>query len=789
MKMFLWGRLAAIIVAVLGLSVTDVTPAAALPKKQFHIGYLEAGDYIGHNQFRTIFRDELDKLTPQGWELVFEPTGFRSAGWDRESCITMARELAAQSNLDIIITVGPWGVRDLLAAGCKTPILAACQLDPSADSLLDMAGRPVARNLTVTTVPNRLADDLQTMKRLFGVKKLGVLYFQGASDGKRFLDTLTTLAAHEGIDIHSATGFNNFGTFAYFKAYAALTDKIDALYVGPFWGLEGSSAHEFTSVVARNRVPLFCGWESYPVGRGACASSADITPLAEARFQAGKTIKILQGSTPADLPVELPAAHQLTINRSTAALCNVKLADLLAAEANIIEPSADASVPSYTLNEAIARALEQNPGYLARHDALAAATTAASRAMSAYLPHLSVSAGATHVDDNTVSNEQGRVQSDQYRVAFSLEQTLFSLPAIREIQLASRSKDSLTADFARSRLEFIRAVTIAYLNYARAEELLTIRKTQRAAIDRNLQLARARAALGEETESDVMRWQTERLRTTASILEAQANLSAARVLLNVFFNQSGEQLFALAVDPFMADRFLADYDSITAYLDNDASYAKTEKWLVAEAIRTNPSARLEDIQLASRRLDLSLTRSRWLPTFGLGATLALADSMADQAPIFTEKRPTLQLSARLNWNLLDGFDRFKAAKQGTSLYSRQEYLRDNQRLELMGTVQVLLARLRSQLQVAHLQDRAARMADADLDSLVNQYDSGHASFADADRQTTVDAESHVDAILARFELQATAAKLLSELGWELDDHLPSPIAQLSLRLSQQFGQP
>lgn len=776
------------IVALL-LWAAPCTCAAAGGTPTYTVGFFEAGEYTGHNQFRVVLRDQLEQLTPDQWHIVFEPSAYRSAGWNRETCRRMAQELARDTALDVIVAVGPWVVRDLLAAGCKTPILAAYQFDPVSDSLTGPGNRPAAPNLSVTIVPDRFRSDLITMRQLLGVKKIGFLYFRDLDGPTPLLDSLKRIGDSLGVGIESAAGFNNFGTFAFFKAYGALVRKVDVMYIGPLWGLEGPSLQEFVDEAARNQMPLCSGWESFIVGRGGCLSTAEVTPLSEARFQAGKLIRILRGERPADLPVLLETSGTLTINGGTLLVCRKSLDDAVLVEANLIDPAPDPNAPTYRLPEAIARALEQNPGYLARFDAMAAATSRAERAASAYWPQLDITGRVAHVDDHTVNNELGRVSAEQYGLSLNLSQTLFSLPALRAIRLTALYRDSLSNDSASARLALAEAVTTAFLNYLKADELVALARTERAAIDRNLQLARARAALGEATALDVRRWEAVRLQVSSDLTGTEQNRTVAQILLNVLLNQPGEQSVVLRGEPFSPKGLAADYYSLSRFFSNDTVFERTRSFLVAEAIRSNPDSRREDLRLASRRADLSQNSARWFPTFGLGAHLALTDSLADHAPLFEEKRPSFQIGLHMTWKLFDGFDRQKERAQFRALESRQEYVRDEQRLELMGQVQVLATILRSQLQQAQLADRAAGLTAANLDSALAQYSAGALGYGEVADQTGTLSALERAALLARYRVFESETSLLRRLGLVPDERYISPGAELSRRLAAKFGPP
>lgn len=306
-----------IFLAVLSLLMTaiDVVGAQQSPTtKVFQIGYFEPGEYVLNSVMGEAVRHELEKLAPPNLRVVFPPNGFRSAAWHRDSSREMARQLATSKDLDLIVAVGPWTVQDLLAAGCAKPIVAFNQLEPDAGGLLGPDGRPIAANLTVQTCTGSLERDMAALRNLVHLKRLGVLAFTDKDANNRLIDSLKILARKYNIEVVTAAGYNNSGTYAYFKSYQQLDRNIDALYIPSLWGLDQSAADEFLLMASRDRIPLFVGSDRSLVGRGAFASADGTTPTEAARFAAGKIIRILQGAKPAELPVSLFGAVTISVN-------------------------------------------------------------------------------------------------------------------------------------------------------------------------------------------------------------------------------------------------------------------------------------------------------------------------------------------------------------------------------------------------------------------------------------------------------------------------------------------
>jgi hypothetical protein len=77
-----------------------------------------------------------------------------------------------------------------------------------------------------------------------------------------------------GFEVISAEGYDNKGTFAFFKAYQELRGKVDAVYVGPMWACDAEKIRQFFILAGREGVPSFSWRNDAQVGRGALAAGS-----------------------------------------------------------------------------------------------------------------------------------------------------------------------------------------------------------------------------------------------------------------------------------------------------------------------------------------------------------------------------------------------------------------------------------------------------------------------------------------------------------------------------------
>jgi outer membrane protein TolC len=767
------------------LAVGSATDVSARSAKLFRLGYFEGGNYPVHSYLRDEFNRQLQLILPEGYAFVFVPEGYRSAEWKRDSCRVMARQLAQLDSIDMVVAVGPWVVEDLLEAGFTKPILAMHQFDPMAQGLIGRDGRPVASNLTVQVRPGKIEDDLKALTALINVKRLGVLYFPSGSEGKEVIAAIDSLGKKMGFEVVTAEGFDNYGTYAFFKAYHQLDKKIDALYLLPLWGMDANKVEAFLRETAGNRIPTFTSEAKELVEVGALGSNSAFSIVAEARYNAFKALHIMEGELPASLPIEFRAGGALALNEQTARQCQVALPREALAEAYVVPAAVPEGTPQYTLAQAVERALSYNPGYLAQNDALEAAAQAAGQAYSAYLPHIVARSSVRHVDDNTVANLRGLIQDEQYRASLTLQQRIFSAETIKSIQMAVKRKERQRINVRQAKLDLSLAVAVAYLNYLRAQELLKAHLKYRSFIDHNQEIAGARLLLERGSQVDVLRFHQERYQATSQVLYWESEVKVARVLLNVLFNLPGNSLFVLDSLSFSESEAWRDYNRLRSLAPTEETDTLVQDFMVNKGLATNPLLQTFNLDIALQKDMISQNTARYYPTLDFRAQMSYTDMLADEPPLFTEKNSNWWLWGGLTWPVFLGTDRIRERAKLKAQLSQIEFERDSASLEVMGKIYSGMHELMAGAGTVPRAIRSAELARENLRLVSESYEGGIGGLLDLLDALENSLDNEVAAIVARYDFYLTMAHVVHDIGWS-SERGNSYREEFFKRVSEQF---
>jgi putative tryptophan/tyrosine transport system substrate-binding protein len=301
-----------ILTCALGLFVGSLTATAALPEQVPRIGFLATGGYP-HLSCRD--PDFLRGLQTLGYT---EGQNISIAWRCAEGRTQVAHQLAGelvQLRVDVIVSHGLAGSLAAKAATPTIPILFGGVGDPVAGGLVPSLARPGGNATGVTN----LLDDAFFATHLAllleaapGVTRVALLLYAQDPFRAHKIPPVETAARAVGVhlqlvDVETPQDFE--------AAFAAMTHQsVGALLVSisPFLATHRA---QMADLAAKHRLPAISGQEFAEVGG---LMSYGVVQVDLWRRVASYLDRILKGTKPGDLPVELPTTFELVINLKTA---------------------------------------------------------------------------------------------------------------------------------------------------------------------------------------------------------------------------------------------------------------------------------------------------------------------------------------------------------------------------------------------------------------------------------------------------------------------------------------
>jgi ABC-type uncharacterized transport system substrate-binding protein len=290
-----------------------------------------AGDARG-NASASVFEQALQKL---GWmsgrNVKFE---YRWAGGNTAKIRQYAAELVALGP-DVILATGGFGVGPLLQATNKIPIVFISVLDPVGAGYIESLARP-GRNATgFVNFEYAIGSKwLGLLKQVVPpVTRVMALRDPSVSSGSGQLGAIQTAASAFGMEVRPVDARNTTDLKRILAAFAQ--EPHSALVVT---ASAPTLVHRelIIALASQNNLPAIYPYRYFAEGGGLISYGPDT--VEQFRRAAGYVDRILKGTKPSDLPVQLPTKYELIVNLKTAKALRLAVPDkLLVAADEVIE--------------------------------------------------------------------------------------------------------------------------------------------------------------------------------------------------------------------------------------------------------------------------------------------------------------------------------------------------------------------------------------------------------------------------------------------------------------------
>jgi ABC-type uncharacterized transport system substrate-binding protein len=233
---------------------------------------------------------------------------------------------------DVIIATPDTGAFAARDATRTIPIVTITLEDPVAIGLISSIRRPDG-NITGVWI---FGDDALVSKRLElikevapGIVRLGALVNPGDPQDSRMVDFMPVAGRNLGLTLRIYEARTSADLDAAFAASA--TDGMQALFISQS-PLFMTHRAEIAALAERARIPAIYGFREFVAAGGLVSYGASLPGVY--RHIATIVDKILRGSKPANLPVDVPTRFELIVNLRAAKLIGLTIPDSFLARAD-----------------------------------------------------------------------------------------------------------------------------------------------------------------------------------------------------------------------------------------------------------------------------------------------------------------------------------------------------------------------------------------------------------------------------------------------------------------------
>jgi putative ABC transport system substrate-binding protein len=318
-----------LVMLILSLLAVPLTADAQPPGKVPRIGLLIPGSASGFSSRIEVFRQGLRDLGwVEGQQIALEER--YAENLDRIPAL--AADLVRRK-VDLIVTWGPPAAQAAKHATSTIPIVFVGVANPVGRGLVTSLARP-GGNLTGMASegdpeggPGLTAKQLELLKEAVPtVSRVAMLFGQRLPTREAGEQARERAAPVLGLTLrHFYVQRPEEFTASVFPAITADAQEIDALYARG--GVTFEARQQLADFALQHRLPMMGGSSREQAEAGSLLSYGP-SPAAMWRRAAHYVERILEGTTPADLPVEQPMQFELVINLKTAKALGITIPPL-----------------------------------------------------------------------------------------------------------------------------------------------------------------------------------------------------------------------------------------------------------------------------------------------------------------------------------------------------------------------------------------------------------------------------------------------------------------------------
>lgn len=228
-----------------------------------------------------------------------------------------------RQKVELIVASGPIATLAAKKATRTVPIVMQAVGDPIGIGVVRFLGRPEANVTGVSFISSDLAGKrVQLIRDLVpAARRIAVLWDSNSANARAEAHAAFEAAARLGLKPEKVA-LPSDGDLL--RALGRLqAKKPDALYITFEEGIVVNNRSVIAEFGVRQRVPMISGWSSLTEAGGLISYAPDLASIF--RRSAYYVDRILKGTKPAELPVELARSVELVINLKTATALGLKI--------------------------------------------------------------------------------------------------------------------------------------------------------------------------------------------------------------------------------------------------------------------------------------------------------------------------------------------------------------------------------------------------------------------------------------------------------------------------------
>lgn len=283
--------------------------AAPTTDKVYKIGVTQ---FVEHPALDASYKGFVDGLAEAGFvEGTNVKFDYQNAQGEQANCSTIAEKLVNDNN-DLILAIATPAAQAVANATTEIPILVTAVTDPASAALVASNEAP-GGNVSGTSDRTPCAEQMELLTKLLpDAKKVALLYCSAESNSKYQAEMAREAATKLGLETMDFTVSNSNEIQ---QVVESMIGKVDAIYA-PTDNMIAAGMATVSMVATENKIPIICGEEGMLENGGLATYGLSYYELG--KLTAAQAVKIFNGASPAEMPIEYLTTFELGINQKIA---------------------------------------------------------------------------------------------------------------------------------------------------------------------------------------------------------------------------------------------------------------------------------------------------------------------------------------------------------------------------------------------------------------------------------------------------------------------------------------
>ena len=567
-------------------------------KPIYNIAIVTDGPTDFNEDFEEQMKDEIDQLLGRDFDVRF-PAKLRFDGqWDYNKISRGVDKALNARETKLVITLGT--LSSQIAATkkyFKKPLIASTIINPKMQGVPYKNGTSGKRNLTYINGYFDIKDDINVIKEIMGVTKVGVLINPNLyRNAPHILKYIKKSFLAEGIETQIIDADPDLNVII-----DSIAPDVDFIYVTPLFQKNDEERRNLYTALRLKELPSFSALGRDDVELGALFGNVPASDNKRLIRQIALQVQqISLGFDASRLSVSFKPYPSLSLNSQTATSVNFTPSWDLISRSTILEAD-DTDSHYFSIEEVMDRAVGYNLNILQAEQQIEVSSHNLEKADATFLPQINAKLEGKQIDEGRAVKSLGILQQTELNGELALRQTLYNQDQYASISVNKAFLSATNHEVDHAKLEIAMQASLLYLKILQFKNRLELQKSNLELSKNNLRSAVTKQDIGIGNQSDIYRWESKIANDKKDVLFTHATIRKTQFTLNALLNLP-QQLPLNFEKVTMEDPVFLTHDKkIRDYFENPAGFVIFEGFLVKTGRENSPQLRQFDSMTQAKR--------------------------------------------------------------------------------------------------------------------------------------------------------------------------------------------